>query len=207
MALPNLGLSAIQSVLEELYLSENQLMSSILRDNPVLALLPAEETAGGLYQRIQLKHVRPQGRSATFSNALADREASQRVGFNVTWVSNFQVAGVDGDVIDDASGNETILIDHVSTELDGAILTMKDDLAQSAFRNGGGARGRQSGAVATNTITLTDPSEIAHFDVGMEITADLTDGTGVGIVLATANTILSLDRDAGTITFTDTQAG
>ena len=201
----NLTLGLIDDVLEELYLSEDRLNDIIMRDNPALGILPKSTEGGGKFRHVQLKHIRPQGRSATFADAVSDRVGSTRVGYDVTWTSNYQIAGIDGDVLDDAAGNRVILIDHIETEMDGAIDNIKDDLATSLFRNSGGARGVQAGAAASDVITLANPEDIVNFEVGMVIVADATDGTGIAIVDATESTIVALDRDAGTIEF-DTAA-
>jgi hypothetical protein len=194
----NLTTVLIADVLEELYLSEGQLEDTILRDNPMMAILPRSTEGGGQYRHVQNKYVRPQGRSANFASALANSQGSKRVGFDVTWRSNYQVAGVDGDVIDDAGGNKTIIIDHIEEEMDGAIDNMRDDLAMGQFRNNGGARGRV-GSTATTTLTLADISDIAHFEVGMIIDVAVTDGTS-GALIADPRTILTVNRDLGQLT-------
>ena len=156
---------------------------------------------------MHVKHIRPQGRSATFSNAQGNAIGSQREGFDVTWKNNYQLAMIDQDVIDDAQGNETILIDHVEEEFDGAMDNMRDDLAMALFRNHGGARGVVStignGSGTNDLITLVDEEDIAHFEVGMEIVWSDDDGSASGHALrsATASTIESVNRDAGTLEF------
>lgn len=195
----NLTTTLIADVLEELYLSENQIEDTILRDNPTMALLPRSTEGGGQYRHVQNKYVRPQGRSATFATASSNMTGSKRVGFDVTWVANYQLAGIDGNVIDQARGNKVIIIDHVEAEMDGAIDNMRDDLAMGQFRNLGGARA-QVGSTSTTTLTLKKIEDIAHFEVGMVIDSDDTDGTSGGSDDGDPRTILTVDRDLGTIT-------
>lgn len=203
----NLSRNDILVVLEELYLKDNVIPDIIFRDNPVLGLLPKSTDGGGKYRHVHVKHIRPQGRSASFSEANTNNIGSQRVGFDVTWVNNYQVAAIDGDVIDDAKGNKVILIDHIKEEMDGAFDNLRDDLAMSVFRNGGGARGVAgtigNGSGTNDLVTLEDPEDVAHFEVGMEIVFSNDDGSASGHSLrsSTASTIESIDRDAGTIEF------
>lgn len=208
----NLSRSEVLNVLEELYLRDNVIPDQIFRDNPLLGMLPKSTEGGGKYRHVHMRHIRPQGRSASFSTAQSNSVGSKRVGFDVTWVSNYQVAGIDGDVIDDASGNETILIDHIQSEMDGALDNMRDDLAHSVFNNSGGARGvvgtLGNGSGTNDLVTLADPEDVAHFEVGMKIVFSANDGSSSGHSLksSTASTIEIVDRDAGTIEFEENVA-
>lgn len=201
MTLTNLALATVADVLEELYLKDNTIPDQIFRDNPWLGMIPKSTKGGGQYRHVQVKHARPQGRSATFSSASSNGVGSKRVGFDVTWVSNYQIAGIDGDVLDDSEGNETILIDHIKAETDGALDNMRDDIAMSLFRNRGGARATisSSATVASATLILANPEDIVNFEVGMVIVASSADGTS-GSQRTGSATISALDRDAGTIT-------
>jgi hypothetical protein len=202
--MPNLNLAAISAVLEELYLKDNRIPDQIFRDNPLLGILPKSTDGGGKYRHVHLRHVRPQGRSASFASAQANRVGSARVAFQVPWKSNYQVASVDGDVLDDAQGNKTILIDHIKAEMDGALDNMRDDVAMAIFRNNGGARGRIGSLADTNsTITLTNPEDVAHFEVGMRIQFSANDGSATAHALRTGSAaddavpIVGVDRDGG----------
>lgn len=195
-----LTLSDIEPVLEELYFSDKRIPDAIMRDNPTLAIIPKSEEGGGLYRHIPIKHVRPQGRSAVFATAQTNTVGSKRKGFDVTWVNNYATAEIDGNVIDDSGGNKVMLVDHVETEMDGAIENMKDDIAFGLFRNGGGARGQiATGGISATVVTLSNPEDAAHFEVGMVIVADTTDGTS-GTVHTGSVTLVAVDRDGGTLT-------
>lgn len=196
----NASLTTIKSVLEELYIADRNIPDMIMRSNPLLAMMPKKTTGGSQHRHVHVKFARPQGRSMSFAKAQGNFTPSKRTAFDVTWVSNYQVGGIDGDAIDDAKGNETILIDEVKCEVDGMIDNMKDDLAMGLFRNQGGARAviDATATVASATLILSNPSDIVNFEVGMVIGAASTDGTSGSLRTGTA-VIDSLDRDAGTI--------
>ena len=201
----NLDLTAITAVLEELY-SPADNTENILRANPLLGLIPHKTSGGGKYRHVQLRYTRPQGRSAVFATAQSNAIGSKRVAFDVTWTNNYQVAGIDGDVIDDAQGNKVMLLEHVKTEMDGAIDNIRDDIGMNLFRNKGGARG-QVGSGTASPVTLSDVEEIAHFEVGMKIVASNYDGSGSGTDRSGTGTITDIDRDLGIITYTGTITG
>jgi hypothetical protein len=204
----NLSRQEVLVVLEELYLKDERIPDQIFRDNPLLGILPKSTEGGGEYRHVHMRHVRPQGRSVSFTTAQANRQGTKRVAFHVPWRNNYQIAAVDGDVIDDAQGNKTILIDHIKREMDGAIDNMRDDLAMAVFRNHGGARGRLS-AVGNDSgtndlLTLVNPEDIAHFEIGMRIQFSTADGTSgalkTGSAADDAVEIIRVNRDDGTLT-------
>lgn len=198
----NATLSTIAAVLEELYIPADA-QEHILRANPTLALIPHVTTGGGKYRHVPVKYVRPQGRSNTFSDALANGAPTGRVAFDVPWKSNYQVGGIDGDVIDDAKGNKVMLVDHIDGEINGAMDNLSDDIGFNLFRNFGGARGKV-GAVSAGVITLDDIETVAHFEVGMQLVCDTADGTTSGTARSGVGTVTDVDRDLGKVTYSGT---
>lgn len=198
----NATLATIAPVLEELY-EPADVYDHIMRRNPMLAMIPHKADGGGKYKHVPLKYVRPQGRSATFSDALANLTPTGRVAFDVTWKNDYQIGGIDGDVIDDARGNRVMLIDHIAGEIEGVKENMADSMGFLTFGNGGGARG-QVGSVAAGVITLADAESVVHFEVGMQIVADTGDGTATATARVGTGTVTDVDRDAGTVTYSGT---
>lgn len=196
----SLSLADINPVLEELYLSDSTIPDQIMRNNPMMGMLPKSTDGGGKYRHVHLRHVRPQGRSAVFATAQANTVGSVRKAFDVIWRSNYQTAEVDGDVIDDAQGNKTIIIEHIKAEMDGALDNLRDDIAMNLFRNEGGARGQIASGITGATITLVDPTDIVNFEIGMVLEASDYDGVGSGTDRTGTATVVALDRDLGTIT-------
>lgn len=190
----NLSLTDIAPVLEELY-SDETLDDFLYRDNPTLGMLRKSQEGGGEFRIVPIAYATAQGRSASFANSQTYAVGTQRKQFQVPWVSNYQTAGIDGNVIDDASGNKTMVIDHVKFETDAAVKNLTDDIASNIFRNHGGSRGVVS-AISTTRVTLTNPEDVVNFEVGMEVQGDTTDGTS-GAVHSGSATITAIDRDNG----------
>lgn len=193
-------------ILEELYIDSGLLDSLVYRDRPLLAILEKKENmAGGEQVRVPIKFADPQGRSVTFANAQGNSTPSARRAFFVTYRSNYGTAQLDGDVIDDAKGNKVMIMDVVSDEMDAAIENLSNDIATELYRGTGGARGQISAGsnVGTATITLTNPEDVIHFEVGMKLTASVANGDAAADTLRSAGatvTLTAIDRIAGTLT-------
>lgn len=191
-------------MLEELYILPGRIHEMVFRDNPFLGMLEkSKQKAGRRYIHVPITWARPQGRSATFANAQGNALPSQIDAFQVTYVSNYGVGTVDGDVIDDAGENVELIAEAVEHEVDGAIANLRDDLALGVFNNVGGARGVAASGTAGTTITLADPEDVVHFEVGMELVASADDGSDTAHTLRSGGasaTVTEVDRDAGTLT-------
>lgn len=192
--------------LEEIYIKNGLLDELVYRDRPMLAILEKKESqAGGEQIRVPIKFVDPQGRSVTFSNAQSGQTPSKRRAFFMTYRSNYATAQVDGDVIDDAKGNKVMIMDALGDEIDAAIENLSNDVSTELFRSVGGARGQISATsgVGTATITLSNPEDTVHFEVGQIIQASAGNGDAVADALRNAgatNTLTAVDRIAGTLT-------
>lgn len=209
MAAENVTLATAAAVLEELY-DPTSAIEDLARSNPLMGMIKIREDAGGSSRRVVVKHTRPQGRSATFANAQTNRRGTKRDAFVVTWASNHQLGGVDGDLISDAKGNREMLVDHISAEIDGCIDNIHDDLGFNVFRNAGGSRGISSAdpTDTDGTVTLTNAEDIAHFEVGMVIVAGNDDGSsGSTTVRSGSAEIDTINREAGSFTFVGTITG
>jgi len=59
-------------------------------------------------------------------------------------------------------------MEAAASEIDGALRSLTQDLAGNLYRNQFGVRGEVANIAAT-TITLTNPSDIVRFEVGMTL--------------------------------------
>lgn len=180
-------------ILEEMYINNGLLDSLVYRDRPLLGILEKRaRKGGGEHVRVPVKYVDPQGRSATFSMARDGRAPSKRKGFQVTYRSNYAVASVDGDVKDDCGGNAVMLTDVIGDEMDGAIENLTNDVATEIFRNHGGSRGVINSGIGTTAVTLTDPEDSIHFEIGQRIALSNDDGTDTADTLRDSGDFVSL---------------
>jgi hypothetical protein len=171
----------------------------VYKNNPLLAMIGKDEKFGGLNLPLPLIYGNPQGRSATFSNALAQKTNSQIKAFTLTRVSDYSLANIANEVLEASQGDSDAFMRAATTEIDGAIQAATRSLAGALYRSGTGSIGQISAAsnVATPTITLANIEDIVNFEVGMTLALSATDGAAnrVGSVLISA-----VNRNTGTLT-------
>jgi hypothetical protein len=141
----------------------------------------------------------PQGRSATFSTAQANKTNSQLKDFVLTRAKDYSLASIDNETLEASKGNANAFLEAATTEIDGAIHSAARSLAVAMYGTGSGKIGQIASGQATATITLTDIESITNFEKGMTLVVSTTDGGGV--VKAGDAVVVGLDRDLGTVTF------
>jgi len=171
----------------------------VYKNRPFMAMLKKYEKFGGLNMPVPLIYGSPQGRSATFSNALNQKTNSQLKAFTITRASDYALANIQNEVLEASQGDADAFMKASTTEIDGAFMSVTNSIASSLYRSGTGSIGKISSGsnVATPTITLADINDIVNFEVGMTLQTAATDGATPesGSVVITA-----IDRSAGTLT-------
>lgn len=173
------------AALKELYTGDDYMKDLVYKKNPLLALLPKDESPSGFagkYIPVPLVYGTPQGRSATFSNAQGNQTAPQLSSFFVYRVSNYQIATITNELLEATKDNAGAFVDEAKLVMDTAFRNITNDLALSVFASGTGSRGQISSisspstAVGATVITLSDSAQVVNFEVGMTLVATATDG-------------------------------
>ena len=147
-------------------------------------------------------HSNPQGASATFANAQANKTASKIKKFTITTNKDYALASIDNETILASKNNSGAFMSAVTLETDGAFATAARSLAISLYGSGTGKIGKvKSDYSSGTTIYLSQAADIVHFEVGMKINFSTADGGGS--VIATKPTVDAIDRNLGTITVSD----
>lgn len=174
----------------------------VYKDNPFLALVPKYEQFGGRNLPIVIKYGHGGGRSATFSVAQTNSSNALKIeDFLLTRVKDYCVATIDSETIEASKGDPNAFMEAATAQIDGAIGTLTRALARDLYRAGWGTLG-VIGSVDTDTITLDEPGDVVNFEVGdVCVFADSESGdtlrnSGTGL------TVESVNRSAGTVTFT-----
>lgn len=193
--------------MRERWIEPDSIMLAILENSPLLGMIPKDESLGGRFMRLPLIHTGAQGRSATYATAKTNAVGSDAVAFEVQYVNNFQIAKLEGDIVDDTRGDANALAEAIDTEMEATIANMKKDLNMGLFGNVGGARGR-IGSVATGVagancrIVLLNKYDAKFFEKGVKIAVSANDGTAVGHALrAGTATITAVDVANGYLEF------
>lgn len=171
----------------------------VYKNNPFHATVRKDEKFGGLNMPLPLIYGNPQGRSATFANALAQKTNSQIKAFTLTRVSDYSLANIQNEVLEASQGDSDAFMRAATTEIDGAIQAATRSLAGAEYRSGTGSIGQISAGstVGSPTITLANINDIVNFEVGMTLAVSATDGAAnrVGSVV-----IVAINRSTGTLT-------
>jgi len=193
-----LNMTTFAAALKQHYTAQ-KIENMVYKDNPFLAMVSKYESFGGENLKLPIKYGIPQGRSATFADALANKTNTQLKAFLLTRNSNYSLANIDNEVIEASKGNANAFIEAATTEIDGAIESATRSLAISLFGDGGGSIGQIDTTVAGTTLTLNQPDDVTNFEVGMQIDF-YTAATGGTIRASGPLTIDAVDRDAGSMT-------
>lgn len=197
--MPALDRASALAYMKERWIDPDELMLAIMTNAPLLGLLERDHKAmvGGRYMHIPLLRVGAQGRSASYVKAVTNLKSSETVGFDVTYVSNYQAIQVDGDTIDDMEGSENAIAEAVDHETEAAIANMRKDLQMSVFGQAGGPRGRigsiGAGLAGANCrITLSNPTDSKFFEEGMVLAASANDGSGAAHALRDSGNVITI---------------
>ena len=202
------------AVLKELYTGDAYMKDLVYKKNPLLALVPKDESPSGFsgkYIPVPTVWSTPQGRSATFINAQGNQTPPGVSSFFVYRVSNYQLVTITNELIEATKDNAGAFVDEVKFNMDTGFRNISNDLAASLFLSGTGSRG-VIGTIATvagvTTITLADPTTVTQFENSMILWATPTDGGSPTAAGADTLLITSVNRPAGIIsgTFTGTVA-
>lgn len=194
--------TSFEFALKEHYTGD-KVESLVYADNPLLALMPKTSDGFGKYIPVPVIYGTGGRRSATFSQAQtrAGVQSTAGVAFQLTPVSDYALATVDGMLIATAKGNPNAFMEAVTTEIDSAITELKNSLGRDLYRSGWGTIGVIA-SISSDTITFEEPSDVNHFEEGLQVvfsdseSGDTLHNSGAGL------TVESVDRDAGTVTFT-----
>lgn len=194
----SLNLTTFAAALKQHY-ADWKVENLVYKDNPFYAMVQKYEKFGGENLKLPLIYGNPQGRSAAFTNALANQTNSQLKGFLLTRNQDYSIASISNEVIMASQGDANAFLRAATVEIDGALHSLARSAAVSLYRSGSGSIGRvvstQSGS--STTITLAAPDDITNFEVGMALVNDTVDGGGTPS--STPYYVVAVDRDSGTL--------
>lgn len=159
------------AALKELYTGDDYMKDLVYKKNPLLALMPKDESPSGFagkYIPVPLVFGTPQGRSATFSNSQNNQTPPQISSFFVYRVRNYQLATITNELIEATKDNAGAFVDESKLVMDTSFRNISNDLALDIFSAGAGIRGTYS-SITAGVIQLSDVNQIVNFEVGMSL--------------------------------------
>ena len=198
------------AALKELYTGDDYMKDLVYKKNPLLALIPKDESPSGFagkYIPVPLVYAPPVGRSANFANAQNNQTAPGVNSFFVYRVSNYQLVTITNELLEATKDNAGAFVDEAKLNMDTGFRSISNDLALDLYGDGSGSRGSIS-SISTGVITLTQAAQIVNFEVGMTLvsysqsgsTATQSTGAALGYVIA-------VNRSSGQLTVSATAGG
>jgi hypothetical protein len=188
-------------ILKQIYV-ENKVYDTTYRARPAFASIAKFEGFGGRNLPIPLKYGNPQGRSADFSLAQANRTPTRYEDFVLTRVNDYSVATIDADAAEATKSDNMAFLSALTAHIDSAMASLSDAIETFIFRNGEGWIGQISSGsnVATNTVTLADINDVTNFEVGMSLNAiDSADPDGATRNTDAEEVLAAVNRSTGTL--------
>lgn len=187
------------------YFSDDMVRDLGYEDNPLHAMLEKKEDFMGRRYVQPVQYGRPQGRSADSAAALANKTPAEYEDFNVTMAADYASLSITRKVMKESRGDRGAFLRAKIREVESMLKTLTQSAAHAEYRNASGARGRISATVSpTTTVTLMEPEDIVHFEVGQTLV--FADNETSGAVHALTRTVTAVDESAGTFTVNSTLA-
>lgn len=164
-------LTAYDAVLKEHY-TNDRVVDMTYRTNPFFALVPKYSRFGGKSLPVPIMYGNPQGRSKTFSNAQTRAQATSSLfkEFSLTRSKDYSLATIDNETLEATKGDPNSFLEAATTEIDGAINSLKRSLAINLYRDTSSQIGQVNAEPAENagsfTITVKSAGDISNFEVG-----------------------------------------
>lgn len=202
------------ATLKELYPDNSFPQDLVYKKNPLLALIPKDESPSGFagkYIPVPVVYGAPQGRSANFSNAQTNQTAAQDIAFFVYRVSNYELVTITNELLEATKDSAGAFIDAAKLAMDTGFRNISNDMALDIFNDGSGSRGTYgllSGSIVTGVITLDNPNAIVNFEVGMTLVSYSVSGsTPTQSTAAALGYVIAVNRSSGQLTVSATQGG
>lgn len=199
-----LDISSAQDILKEWY-NGQRVTELMYEDSPILAMFPKKKMGGKIYP-LPNRISTPQGRSATFASAQANKTPSTFSQFQITTVKDYSLASISTDVTLASEDPTGAFVDAMKEEIDGAWRALKRAAEWKIWLDGVGTIGLVGSVSSANpeVITLTTPDDTVRFELGQTLQVRNTAALGTVRLFATGITqavVTGVDRSAGTLTF------
>jgi hypothetical protein len=197
-----LDISNAEAILKEYY-SNQRVTQLTYKDCPFYALLPKHKDFFGDSYPLPMRVTNPQGASNTFSNAQAQKQASNYKKFSLTRVKDYSLASISTEAMLASETNAGAFLQLATAEIDGAIETMKRRMGWAIYGDGSGAIGSiaaEPAEAASTVVTFNNVEDIVKIEVGQTIqfrsgaTVRSFDGT------ITSGLVSAVNRDTGAFT-------
>jgi hypothetical protein len=165
---------------------------------PFMMLVRKETNGGGRYLSAPVEYGAANGRSGDIDKARANANGTKGVEFQLPWINDYAVFGVDRKAMKASQGNENAIVEAWVRQLESAKNRTKRSMGQSLFSAGHKAIGKIT-AVSGGQITL-DVNGAFQLEAGDTVVSSTT--TSGGSVDTGTGTVTSVNRVGATFKYT-----
>lgn len=197
-----LDVTAAAAILKEYY--TNQRVTQLTyKDAPLYALLSKKKDFFGDSYPLPMRVTNPQGASNTFSNAQAQKTASNYKKFSLTRVKDYSLASIATEAMLASENNAGAFLQLATAEIDGAFDTMARRTGWALYGDGSGAIGAiaaEPAEASSTVVTFSNVEDIVKIEVGQ--TLQFRNGATVKTFDGTINSglVSAVNRDTGSFT-------
>lgn len=190
-------------ILKEWY-NGQRVTELMYKNSPLLAMFPKKKIGGKLYP-LPNRISTPQGRSATFASAQANKTPSTFSQFQITTTQDYSIASVATNVILASEDPTGAFVDAMKEEIDGAFRALKRAAEWKLWGTGVGTIATVASVSSANpeVITFQNTNDTIRLEIGQTLQVRDSASPGTLRVFATATTsarVTKVNRSAGTIT-------
>lgn len=199
--------STYEPMLKTLY-PEEVIRNETYRKNPLLAMIPKDETFFGDASKEPIVIGNPQNRSASFTVANSYVSSTLYRNFLLTRVPNYSIAQVFNETLLASQSDKGAFAPALKAEMDNALRSLSSAIASQLFRSGTGTLGQLSASAVVNSssvpVQLAQPEDGVNFEAQMSIAFSATDG---GSIRSGTAYIVSIDHITGSFLCSATVGG
>ena len=197
-----MGLSISQAapILKEYYTAQ-RVENMTYKDFPLYAMLPKDKNFYGKVLPVPIQIGNPQGRSATFATAQANKTSSVYKDFVLTRVRDYALASVDNETAEASENEKGAFIKALTREIDSAIQAATTSIAWGLYGDGSGALATISATSFSTSNTyflLANADDVVKFEIGQKIVFAAAPSSG-GLRVGGSLQITAVNRDSGRI--------
>lgn len=199
-------ITALTAVIREYY-GDERVEQLMLKNNPLLALLPKNENFAESPARTPMWYANVASASASFAQAQARAAATSEAftSFSVTRANHYSCEQISGEALEATQGKKGAMIDASKAAIEGGINALKRSLGAAFYRDGTGQMGTIT-AVNTSSINVS-VADSYNFEKGYELVFAAAAASGNLRASGASLVVSNVDRNAGVITFSSNTSG
>ena len=201
-----LNLQNFAPMLKTMY-TKGKIQNLTFPESNMLMDVPKAEDFFGESFTQPLIYGNPQGRSAVFTTAQANKGNTKSAKFIVTRTRDYGLVSIDNETIEASQNDAGAFVSARKTEIDGMFREMGATAGIDLIGTGSGVRGQVSATqtLSASVVQLANPDDIVKFEVGQAIVASATNGGGS--VRAGVAYIIARDYKTGQFTVSSSLGG